>query len=120
MEKFVRYIEIFSLYDRCLAVQMTNSIQSLCLESMRDFDKVRTYAYSLQQKHCTTALDEKSLLFLTVNFFEILHVSTYTMYKYKYMSIVKKTPRMATLTYSHFANPSRSHHRAHYVVLSFL
>ena len=43
MEKFVRYNEIF--YDRCLAVQMTNSIQSLCLESMRDFDKVRTYAY---------------------------------------------------------------------------
>ena len=68
--------------------------------------------YSLQQKHCTTALDEKSSVFLTVNFYEILHVSTYTIYEY--ISKVKKSPRMATLTYSHFGNPSRSYHHAHY------
>ena len=70
--------------------------------------------YSLQQKHCTTTLDEKSSVFLTVNFYEILHASTYTMYTY--ISKVKKSPRMATLNYSHFGNPSRSYQRAHYTV----
>ena len=44
--------------------------------------------YSLQQKHCTTTLDEKSSVFLTVNFYEILNASTYTIYKY--ISKVKK------------------------------
>ena len=33
--------------------------------------------YSLQQKQCTTALNEKTRVFFEVNFFEILHASTY-------------------------------------------
>ena len=49
--------------------------------------------YSLQQKHCTTALDEKSSVFLTVNFYEILHVSTYGNYSYIY-----KVKKMAAAT----------------------
>ena len=44
--------------------------------------------YSLQQKHCTTALDEKSSVFLTVNICEKLFASTYT--KYKYIPKLKK------------------------------
>ena len=38
--------------------------------------------YSLQQKHCPTSLDEKSMVFLTVKFSEILHASTYDIYNY--------------------------------------
>ena len=56
----------------------------------RDFRilNIIRYLYSLQQKHCTTALDEKSSVFLTVNFYEILHASTCAIYEYIY--IVKK------------------------------
>ena len=38
----------------------------------------------MQQKHCTTALDEKSSVFLTVNLIEILHACTYGIYSYIY------------------------------------
>ena len=44
--------------------------------------------YSLRQKHCTTALNVKSSVFLTVNPYGILYVSTYT--TYQYISKVKK------------------------------
>ena len=40
--------------------------------------------YSLQQKHCPTTLDEKSMDFLTVNLFENLHASNYGIYNYTY------------------------------------
>ena len=43
-------------------------------------------------KQWTLALNEKSLVFLTVNLYEILHTSTYTIYNYIYK--VKKTPRL--------------------------
>ena len=39
-----------------------------------DFFKI---LYSLQQKQCTTALNEKTRGFFEVNFFENLHASTY-------------------------------------------
>ena len=61
--------------------------------------------YSLCQKHCTTALTEKSRVFFTVNLFENLHASTYDYLVYIYK--VKKMPRMATLSYSHHGNPGR-------------
>ena len=38
--------------------------------------------YSLQQKHCPTTLDEKSMDFFTVNLFENLHASNYGIYNY--------------------------------------
>ena len=40
--------------------------------------------YSLQQKHCPTTLDEKSMDFFTVNLFENLHASNYGIYNYIY------------------------------------
>ena len=67
--------------------------------------------YSLAQKHCTKFSNEKSLVFLTVDLYEILHASTCTIYAYIHK--VKNLPQMATLTYSHFGNPGRSYHRAH-------
>ena len=69
-----------------------------------------TGTYSLAQKHCTKFSNEKSLVFLTVDLYEILHASTCTIYAYIYK--VKNLPRMATLTYSNFGNPGRSYHRA--------
>ena len=68
--------------------------------------------YSLAQKHCTKFSNEKSMFFLTVNLYEILHASTYAIYAYIYK--VKNLPRMATLTYSHFGHPGRIYHCAHY------
>ena len=47
------------------------------------------YMYSLQQKECLTTLDKKRSVFLTVNIYENLHASTYTIYEYMYK--VKKT-----------------------------
>ena len=70
------------------------------------------FVYSLAQKHCTKFSNEKSLVFLTVNLYEILHASTYTIYAYIYK--VENLPRLATLTYSYFGNPVGSYHRAHY------
>ena len=52
------------------------------------------------------------MVFLTVNVYEILHASTYTIYEY--INKVKNLPRLATLTYSHFGNPGGSYYRAHY------
>ena len=43
-----------------------------------------TCTYSLQQKECLTTLDEKSSVFLTVNLYENLPASTYTIYEYIY------------------------------------
>ena len=40
--------------------------------------------YSLQQKHCPISLDEKSMVFLTVKFSEILLASAYDIYNYIY------------------------------------
>ena len=37
--------------------------------------------YSLAQKHCTKFSNEKSMDFLTVNLYEILHASTYGIYE---------------------------------------
>ena len=68
------------------------------------------------KKKWSLALNEKSSGFFSVNFFKNWHVSTYTMYKYVYE--IKKMPRMATLIYSHFGNPSRSYHRAHYSIVN--
>ena len=42
------------------------------------------YMYSLQQKECLTTLDKKRSVFLTVNIYENLHASTYTIYEYIY------------------------------------
>ena len=42
------------------------------------------FLYSLPQKHCTKFSNEKSMFFLTVNLFEILHASTYGIYNYIY------------------------------------
>ena len=38
--------------------------------------------YSLQQKHCSVTLNEKSMVIFSVNFFEFLHTSTYVIYNY--------------------------------------
>ena len=40
--------------------------------------------YSVTGKQCPQALIEKSLVFLTVNLYEILHASTYGIYNYIY------------------------------------
>ena len=50
--------------------------------------------YSLQQKQCTTALNEKSRVLFEVNFFENLHASTYDFYNYIYK--VKKPAAEST------------------------
>ena len=64
-----------------------NMFFSLFLRISSRVDKL----YSLKQKECLTALDEKSSVFLTVNLIEILHVSTYGNYSYIYK--VKKNGR---------------------------
>ena len=69
--------------------------------------------YSLAQKHCTKFSNDKSMVFSPVNILENLHASTYMASTITDMKS-KKMPRMATLTYSHFGNPGRSYHRAHY------
>ena len=45
--------------------------------------------YSVTGKQCPQALNEKSLVFLTVNIFENLHASTYN--KYNYIYKIKKS-----------------------------
>ena len=40
--------------------------------------------YSVTGKQCPQTIVEKSLVFLTVNFHEILHASTYGIYNYIY------------------------------------
>ena len=48
--------------------------------------------YSLAQKHCTKFSNEKSMVFLTVNLYEILPASTYGIYEY--MVKMKNLPRL--------------------------
>ena len=50
------------------------------------------HLYSLAQKHCTKFSNEKSLVFLTVNLYEILPASTYGIYEY--MVKMKNLPRL--------------------------
>ena len=57
----------------------------------------------------------KKFSFLSVNHLEILHASTYDILVYIYK--VKKSRRMATLTYRHFGNPGRHLREAHYNIV---
>ena len=62
------------------------------------------------------ALSEKSLVFLRPNFIQFcMQVPKLCIITH----VKSKTPhRMATLTYSHFFNPRRSNHCAHYTVVN--
>ena len=48
--------------------------------------------YSLAQKHCTKFSNEKSMVFFTVNLYEIWHATTYGIYEY--MVKIKNPPRI--------------------------
>ena len=56
---------------------------------------VRASMYRVRQKQCSKCLNEKSLVFLTVNLFEILDASTYDIHKniYKVKKIAAATAR---------------------------
>ena len=73
------------------------------------------YTYSLAQKQWIKFSIEKSLVFFSVNLFKNLHAITYTILLYIYK--VKKSRRMATLTYRHFGNPGRRRPKAHYNIV---
>ena len=67
--------------------------------------------YSLQQKHCPTSLDEKSMVFLTVKYFEILHASAYDIYNYIHI-VRKNATASARLPAAARRGRSKRHSRA--------
>ena len=73
----------------------------------------------MPQKECPKSLDENSMVIFSVNIFEKLYTSTYTLSKYSTYQRPKQSPRMATLSYSHFGNPGGSYPRA-LIVLPFV